>query len=87
MRGDTLECYMDHAHYALRLVLLLKLRMMQYATQMPGIDTKGNQKLKKSAIRVSLGVGKMRAVDTKKGILDGEAVYQSAGKGGDGGAD
>lgn len=76
VRGDTLECYMDHAHYALRLVLLLKLRMMQYATlQIGGYDKKANQKLMKSAIRVALGVGKMRVVDFEKGILDGEAVY------------
>ena len=76
VRGDTLECYMDHAHYALRLVLLLKLRMMQYATfQICSKDRKANQKLMKSAIRVALGVGKMRVVDTEKGILDGEAVY------------
>ena len=29
VRGDTLECYMDDPHYALRTALLLHLRMMR----------------------------------------------------------
>ena len=84
VRGDTLECYVDKPHYALRMALLLQLRMMLYPVPQNGVNenpkTMGSMS---SGIRVSIGVGGMRISDPAKGILDGEAVYL-AGRGLDG---
>lgn len=84
VRGDTLECYMDHPHYALRTALLLQLRIMLFPV--PTNDVSDKPKTMggmRSGIRVSIGVGEMRVSDPGKGILDGEAVYM-AGRGLDG---
>lgn len=84
VRGDTLECYMDDPHYALRTALLLHLRMMLFHVPQDAVSykptTMGGMR---SGIRVSIGVGEMRVSDREKGILDGEAVYL-AGRGLDG---
>jgi len=73
---------MGHPHYALRMALLLQLRMMLFnAAQNSG--EKESVRTKRNGIRVSLGVGEMRVSDPEKGILDGEAVYL-AGRGLDG---
>lgn len=74
VRGDTLECYMDSAHYALRVAILLKLRIMLFNTSIGIVGVKNKQSIK-SGIRVSIGVGNMRINDQKKDILDGEAIY------------
>ena len=84
VRGDTLECYMDNPHYALRTALLLQLRMMLFPIPQSNINLKRRTMGSlRSGIRVSVGVGDMRVSDPEKGILDGEAVYL-AGRGLDG---
>ena len=70
VRGDTLECYMDDAHYALRVALLLKLRILLHHA-----DSSAGKQQKKNGIRVAIGVGEMRVTDPVRDILDGEAIY------------
>ena len=82
VRGDTLECYMGHPHYALRMALLLQLRIMLFNAAQNS-EEKESTRNKRNGIRVSVGVGEMRVSDPEKGILDGEAVYL-AGRGLDG---
>ena len=84
VRGDTLECYLDNPHYALRTALLLQLRMMLFCVPQNNVSIKKKTMGSlRSGIRVSVGVGDMRVSDPGKGILDGEAVYL-AGRGLDG---
>lgn len=40
VRGDTLECYMDDPHYALRTALLLHLRMMLFHVPQDAVSDK-----------------------------------------------
>lgn len=76
VRGDTLECYMDNPHYALRMALLLQLRMMLFHIPQNNVGIKEKTMgCLRSGIRVSVGVGNMRVSNPEKGILDGEAVY------------
>lgn len=76
VRGDTLECYMDDPHYALRLALLLKLRMMLFNTAYNNTNITIKQKHGiRNGIRVSIGVGSMRVCNFDNDILDGEAIY------------
>lgn len=76
VRGDTLECYMDDPHYALRLALLLKLRMMLFNTAYNNTNVTVKQKHGiRNGVRVSIGVGSMRVCDFDNDILDGEAIY------------
>ena len=67
VRGDTLECYMDDPHYALRTALLLHLRMMLFHVPQDAVSDKpttmGGMR---SGIRVSIGVGEMRVSDSKR---------------------
>ena len=84
VRGDTLECYIDNPHYALRTALLLQLRMMLFLVPQNNVSIKKKTMgSMRSGIRVSVGIGGMRVSDPEKGMLDGEAVYL-AGRGLDG---
>lgn len=77
VRGDTLECYLDTPHFALRMALLLKTQIMLLSTQnmeSEVVEQRTKQAIKQG-VRVSIGVGEMRIANQKMDVLDGEAVY------------
>lgn len=77
VRGDTLECCLEHPHFALRMALLLKTQIMLFSTrnaESKVLEQRSKQCIKQG-VRVSVGVGEMRIVDKNADVLDGEAIY------------
>ena len=79
IKGDHLECYVPDTYHALRVMLIIK-------TFIKAIEFSGNEARKSDhrfryftehGIRLALGLGELRRIDRKKGIIDGEAIYIS----------
>ena len=82
IKGDYLECYIKEPKDSLRVTLLIKTLV-----KMMVIEKSSNKELekkrllfKKYAVRLVIGIGSMRTVNTQQGILDGEAIYLSGRK-------
>ncbi len=77
VQGDYMECAIDTPQYALRIALLLK-------TYIKSIDfevlKKNKSRLKyfsEHGIRLAVAVAPLDKLDSKNGIIDGEAIYLS----------
>ena len=81
IKGDYIECYSPDPRKALRLAIALKCCVKSFI--LPSISTtekinaKRRKLFKDYALRVSVGIGTMKTVDTFKGILDGDAIYRA----------
>lgn len=78
VRGDGLECTISDAHCLLRIVLLLKckIKAIQIYFDEKGIKG-GDKRFFKLGIRIAAAIGKLRTNDRERGIIDGEAIYNS----------
>ncbi len=73
VKGDCIECVMPEPKAALRVALLLK-------TAIKSLDIAKDsrtQLFRRYGMRMAIGLGDMRLVDRKNGIMDGEAIYYS----------
>lgn len=73
VKGDYIECVMPEPSVALRAALLLK-------TAIKSLDIAKDSRtlqFRKYGMRLAIGLGDMRLVDRKKGIMDGDAIYSS----------
>ena len=72
VRGDGIECAFDRVTYLLRLVLLLKFHLKAFRVE--------DRKLARHTgldVRIAVALGELRTNDQDRGIIDGEAIYDS----------
>lgn len=81
IKGDYIECYCPSPEKALRLAIALKCTIKSYILPPLSMACKTESKRRKLfkdyAIRVSVGIGEMKTVDVRNGVLDGEAIYRA----------
>ena len=71
VRGDGFECVVGDPRMALRMALLLRCHVKTFQVD------KAEKKAKGQDVRISLGLGGLRANDASNGFIDGEAIYNS----------
>ena len=73
IKGDYIECVVPDVPAVLRIALILKTAIKSLE-----IDERSNKKkFQNYGLRLSIGIGDMRIVNRKEGIIDGEAIYSS----------
>ena len=82
IKGDYIECYMKDPKDSLRVALLIKTLVKRIVLEKSPNKALEKKRLlfKKYGVRLVIGIGTMRTVDTQQGILDGEAIYLSGRK-------
>jgi len=82
IKGDYIECYMKEPKDSLRVALLMKTLIKMMVLEKSTNKTLEKKRLlfKKYGVRLVIGIGSMRTVNTQQGILDGEAIYLSGRK-------
>lgn len=73
VKGDSIECVMEHPSDALRVALMLKAFVKSFVPSEGEVDSK----FKRYGLRLAIGVGTMRTVDKEIDMIDGEAIYLS----------
>jgi hypothetical protein len=76
IKGDYIECYIPNPQHALRAALSFKciIKSMQMDKR---ISDRRFNKFKRYGIRLAIGIGTINRFDSSKGIIDGEAIYNS----------
>ncbi len=79
IKGDYVECVVNHPPKALRVALALKSFVKSIPVQLTGSSSTDNRiKLFRThGIRLAIGYGELSRYDPEKGIIDGEAIYHS----------
>lgn len=72
VRGDTIECILNHPAYALRIALALKCYLKYWMSTVESSPIS-----REYSLRYSVGIGTMREVNLEEGFLDGPAIYMS----------
>ncbi|MEA4935677.1 MAG: RNA polymerase subunit sigma-70 [Paludibacter sp.] len=81
IKGDYIECYLKDPADALRVGLIIKSIVKSFAINEKFEKESRKRKLfKQFGVRMAIGVGKMRTLNFKEGIMDGEAIYLSGRK-------
>ena len=73
IKGDYIECLIPNVSDAFRIALIIK----SYIKSLDLSESKKNKNFLTYGIRMAIGIGDMRIIDKKEGILDGEAIYLS----------
>ncbi|MBR5171071.1 MAG: RNA polymerase subunit sigma-70 [Muribaculaceae bacterium] len=73
VKGDSIECIMEHPKDALRVALLLKSNIKSFVPK----DGIANDKFKQYGLRLAIGIGEMRIIDKELDYMDGKAIYLS----------
>lgn len=73
VRGDSVECIMNHPEDALEVALILKTWVKAYGPKGKG----ATRKFGKYGMRLAIGIGEMKTIDPKLDMIDGEAIYRS----------
>lgn len=78
VRGDGIECVIADSRWLLRVVLLLKcyIKAIRVDLGNNGI-VGGNRNFYRFGIRMAVAIGTLRTNNRSKGIIDGEAIYNS----------
>lgn len=76
VQGDYIECALNSSKLALRIALLLKTFIKSIELQ-GHTNHKGIKYYKEHAIRLAVAVAPLTTIDSKRGIIDGEAIYLS----------
>ena len=80
-KGDSVEIYIDNPKDSLRIAMLLKalIKKFKIDTKCVGqaADKKRLEMFKIYGVRIAIAVGKMRIVNKRTNMLDGEAIYAS----------
>ncbi len=77
IKGDYIECLVPKPKDALRAALLIRSRIKICGGR---LKSRHNRKVKLFELygaRLAIGIGSLKRVDLKKGIIDGEAIYFS----------
>lgn len=73
IKGDYIECLVPDASKAFRIALIIKTYLKSFSVE----EKKGTKNFQTYGARIAIGIGNMRIVDKKQGIMDGEAIYLS----------
>lgn len=79
VKGDYLECVIDKPAQTLRIATLIKCYIKSVELESE-TDNKRFKYFKNYGIRLAIGYGDLKRFDSKKGIIDGEAIYMSGRK-------
>lgn len=71
VRGDTLECVLEHPQDALRIALMIKCFLKSFEVKDKDV------RFATIGARVAIGIGDLRINDSERGIIDGEAIWAS----------
>ena len=74
IKGDYIECVMQNVANVFRIAFIIKSCIKSFSTAKKMKKTKNFHTY---GIRIAIGIGDMRIVDTEQGIWDGEAIYLS----------
>jgi hypothetical protein len=79
IKGDYLECVVSEPWNSFRVALIIKSFLKYKINDDATIDAENKRKKyhKNYGIRLALGFGELLQLDSKKGIIDGEAIYIS----------
>lgn len=77
VHGDSIECAINTPKHALRIALLLKTYIKSLELSKQSDENKKTKYFKEHAIRLAIAVAPLETLDTKNGIIDGEAIYLS----------
>lgn len=73
IKGDYIECIMQNVSNAFRIAFIIKSCIKSF----PIVKNEKTKNFHTYGIRIAIGIGDMRIVDTGQGIWDGEAIYLS----------
>ena len=74
IKGDYIECVMQDVSSVFRVALVIKSCIKSFNI---AENKKSAKNFQVYGIRMAIGIGDMRIVDTEQGIWDGEAIYMS----------
>ena len=78
--NDYIDCYVPDISDALRVMLAIKCFVKSIPINANDVTYQKDNRIKffkMHGIRLALGIGELGRLDTKKGIIDGEAIYYS----------
>jgi len=73
IRGDSIECLLDHPEDAFEVALILKTWTKAFEPQ----DALSSRHFSKYGLRIAIGIGEMKTVDRELDMMDGDAIYRS----------
>ncbi len=73
IKGDYIECVMQNVANAFRIAFIIKSCIKSF----PIVKNEKTRNFQTYGIRMAIGIGDMRIVDSEQGIWDGEAIYLS----------
>lgn len=73
IKGDYIECVTQDVSSAFRVALVIKSCIKSFNIA----KNKNTKNFQIYGVRIAVGIGDMRIVDTEQGIWDGEAIYMS----------
>ena len=71
IKGDTIECYVSQPEDSLRVALILKCLIKEFALEH---KSEGSKEFRRYALRFSIGIGELLSAPGPDGLLIGEAV-------------
>jgi hypothetical protein len=77
IQGDYIECAMNSPVHAMRIALLLKTLVKSFELSQNTKNIKRTKYFKEYGIRIAVAVAPLVILDSKNGIIDGEAIYLS----------
>ncbi len=73
IKGDYIECVTQDVSSVFRVALIIKSSIKSFNIT----ENKNTKNFQLYGIRMAIGIGDMRIVDTEQGIWDGDAIYMS----------
>ncbi len=73
VRGDTVECILEHPEDALEIAIILKSWIKAFKLS----ENSEYPRFGKYGLRLAIGIGEMNIVDRDLDMMDGEAIYRS----------
>ena len=73
IKGDYIECVMQNVSNVFRIAFIIN----PASNLFPQLKMKRRKNFHTYGIRIAIGIGGMRIVNTEQGIWDGEAIYLS----------
>lgn len=77
IQGDYIECALNSPVHAMRIALLLKTLVKSFELSEDIKNNKRTKYFKEYGIRIAMAVAPLAVLDSKNGIIDGEAIYLS----------
>lgn len=77
IQGDYIECALNSPEYTMRIVLLLKTLVKSFELSENKERNRRIKYFKEYGIRIAMAVAPLSVLDSKNGIIDGEAIYLS----------